>query len=331
MINAFLVLAQTITFLNVSYDATRELDAELNTRFAAHWKAKTGQVVRIRQSHGGSSKQARAVIDGLEADVVALALAPDIDAIARSGLLTPEWRRRFPHGSTPWTSTIVFVVRKGNPKKIRNWDDLVRPGVSVITSNPKTSGGARWSYLAAYGYALEKFGGDDRRARAFVARLYANVPVLDSGARAATTTFTERGLGDVLLAWESEAHLAVRKLGHRRANGGRAYSPPWAAAFEVVVPPVSILAEPPVAVVDQNAARHGTTALARTYLEYLFSPDAQAVIARHGYRPRTGRTALPQLRLFTVDERFGGWAAAQKEHFNDGGVFDQILAEGGRQ
>jgi sulfate transport system substrate-binding protein len=271
--------------------------------------------VEIRQSHGGSSKQARAVIDGLPADIVTLALAPDIDAIARSGLLPTRWQQQLPYNSAPYTSTIVFLVREGNPKKIRTWDDVTRPGISVITPNPKTSGGARWTYLAAYGHALEKYKGDEAQARAFVSRLYRNVPVLDSGARGATTTFAERSIGDVLITWESEAHLAIRELRAKK--------------LEIVVPPVSILAEPPVAVVEVNAAKHGTSVVARAYLEYLFSPEAQAIIARHGYRPRSGASTLPKLRLFTI-ETFGGWAAAQKKHFADGGIFDQIQAAGGR-
>ena len=305
-----LILA-SLTLLNVSYDSTRELQDELCERFAAHWKAKTGESIRILRSHGGSSKQARAVIHGLPADIVTLAMAPDIDAVARAGLTSREWRTRLPYDSAPYTSTIVFLVRKGNPKRIRNWDDLVRPDVVIITANPKTSGAARLAYLAAYGYALEH--GDHEYARAFVSRLYANVPVLDSGARAATTTFVQRELGDVLLTWESDAHLAIRRLG--------------AQSFDVITPPVSVLAEPPVALVDANAARRGTTAAARAYLEYLYSPEAQAIFARHGYRPRSGKHALPAVRLFTVDERFGGWTAAQKTHFDDGGVFDRILGE----
>lgn len=311
-----LILA-SLTLLNVSYDATRELQDELCDRFAAHWKAETGRSIRILRSHGGSSKQARAVIHGLPADVVTLAMEPDIDAIARAGLTAPAWRSRMPYGVTPCTSTIVFLVRKGNPKGIRDWDDLVRPGISVITANPKTSGGARWAYLAAYGYALEKHDGDDAEARAFVTRLYGNVPVLDSGARAATTTFVRRNLGDVLLTWESDAHLAVRRLG--------------AGLFDVITPPVSILAEPPVAVIDENAARRGTTAAARAFVEYLYSPEAQAIFARHGYRPRHAESALPALRLFTVDERFGGWAAVERTHFGEGGVFDRIQSARGHR
>ena len=303
---------KTIQLLNVSYDPTRELYQDINAAFAKQWKAKTGQTVVIKQSHGGSSKQARAVMDGLQADVVTLALASDIDALAAAGLLARDWQRRLPHNSTPYTSTIVFVVRKGNPKNIRTWEDVVRPGVSVITANPKTSGGARWTYLAAYGYALEKYKGNAAQASAFVARLYANVPVLDSGARAATTTFAERGLGDVLLAWENEAHLALRE--------GR-------GDLQIVVPPSSILAEPPVAVVDKVVARRGTATVARAYVEFLYSAEGQAIVARHSYRPRTAKTTLPALRLFTIDQRFGGWAPAQKAHFNDGATFDRILEQ----
>ena len=308
---------KTVQLLNVSYDPTRELYQDVNTAFARQWKAKTGQTVVIKQSHGGSSKQARAVMDGLQADVVTLALASDIDALAAAGLLARDWQRRLPQNSTPYTSTIVFLVRKGNPKNIRTWDDVVRPGVVVITANPKTSGGARWTYLAAYGHALEKHKGNAAQARAFVSRLYGNVPVLDSGARAATTTFAERGLGDVLLAWENEAHLALAELGRGR--------------FDIVVPPVSILAEPPVAVVDKVVDRRGTRAVAQAYVTFLYSPEAQAIIARHAYRPRNAKSALPALRLFTVDQRFGGWVAAQKAHFADGAAFDRIFeAEVGR-
>jgi sulfate transport system substrate-binding protein len=315
---------KTVQLLNVSYDPTRELYQDVNAAFARQWKAKTGQTVVIRQSHGGSSKQARAVIDGLQADVVTLALASDIEALAAAGLVSRDWQRRLPHNSTPYTSTIVFLVRKGNPKKIHTWDDVARPGVSVITPNPKTSGGARWTYLAAYGHALEKYKGDAAQARAFVARLYRNVPVLDSGARGATTTFAERGIGDVLLAWENEAHLALRELG--------------AGRFEIVVPASSILAEPPVAVVDKVVARRGTAAVARAYLEFLYTPEAQAIIERHAYRAngggqailpvRTGRIARPPLRLFTVAQ-LGGWTALQKAHFTEGAAFDRIF-EGAR-
>jgi sulfate transport system substrate-binding protein len=307
---------KTIRLLNVSYDPTRELYQEINAAFAKAWKAKTGQTVEIKQSHGGSSKQARSVIDGLEADVVTLALASDIDALAAAGLLAPDWQKRLPHNSTPYTSTIVFLVRKGNPKRIRTWDDVIRPGVKVITPNPKTSGGARWTYLAAYGYALEKHKNNDAQARAFVAKLYGNVPVLDSGARGSTTTFAERGIGDVLLAWENEAHLALKELGSGR--------------FEIVVPAVSILAEPPVAIVDAVVRRRGTAAVAKAYVEFLYSPLGQAIIARHSYRTRTAaKTTLPVVRLFTIDQRFGGWKKAQLAHFADGAVFDRIFELGG--
>lgn len=308
---------ETVTLLNVSYDPTRELYQEINAAFARRWKAKAGQDVVVRQSHGGSGKQARSVIDGLEADVVTLALAYDIDAIAAQGRLLPtDWQRRLPHNSAPYTSTIVFLVRKGNPKRIEDWDDLARAGVSVVTPNPKTSGGARWNYLAAWGYALRKWNGNEARARAFVASLYRNVPVLDAGARGATTTFVERGIGDVLIAWENEALLARRELGPDK--------------FEIVVPSVSILAEPPVAVVERVAAKHGTAAVARAYLEFLYSEEGQAIAAKHYYRPRNAGVAaryaaqFPSLALFTVDEVFGGWQRAQSVHFADGGVFDQI-------
>jgi len=309
---------KTIRLLNASYDPTRELYRDINAAFTKAWKAKTGQTVEIRQAHGGSSKQARSVIDGLEADVVTLALASDVDALAAAGLLAPDWQKRLPHNSSPYTSTIVFLVRKGNPKKIRTWEDVVRPGISVITPSPKTSGGARWTYLAAYGYALEKYNNDHAQARAFIAKLYKNVPVLDSGARGSTTTFAERGIGDVLLAWENEAHLAIEELGP--------------AKFDIVVPPVSILAEPPVAVVDAVVKRRGTAAVAKAYVEFLYSPQAQAIIARHAYRPRLSVIGVrPQshLRLFTIDQRFGGWSKAQIAHFADGAVFDRIFVPGG--
>jgi sulfate/thiosulfate transport system substrate-binding protein len=309
------------TILNVSYDPTRELYQEYDTAFAAYWKAKTGQAVTINESHAGSGKQARAVIDGLEADVVTLALAYDIDAIAgRSGLVPKNWQSRLPNHSAPYTSTIVFLVHKGNPKHIRDWNDLVRPGVSVITPNPKTSGGARWNYLAAWGYALGQFGNDESKARDFVTRLYKNVPVLDSGARGATTTFVQRGIGDVLLAWENEAFLALHELGNGR--------------FDMVVPSRSILAEPPVSVVDKVAARHGTAAVARAYLEYLYSPEGQEIAARHYYRPRLKEVAdryrkqFPHVTLFDIGEVFGGWRQAQKKHFDDGGLFDRIYQQG---
>jgi len=310
-----------VRMLNVSYDPTRELYQAINQAFASEWKARTGQSVTINQSHGGSGKQARAVIDGLEADVVTLALAYDIDAIARQGHLLPEnWQSRLPDNSSPYTSTIVFLVRKGNPKHIRDWDDVVRPGVQVITPNPKTSGGARWNFLAAWGYELHKTGGNEPAAREFVARLYKNVPVLDSGARGATDTFVQRGMGDVLLAWENEALLARKQFG--------------ADKFEIVAPSESILAEPPVAVVDKNVDRHGTRQVAEAYLKFLYSEEAQTIIAQHYYRPRMKSVAakfagqFPNVRLFTIDEVFGGWQKAQSEFFSDGGVFDQIYGAG---
>jgi sulfate/thiosulfate transport system substrate-binding protein len=310
-----------VSLLNVSYDPTRELYGEINALFAAHWKAKHDQSVRVKQSHGGSGKQARSVIDGLEADVVTLALAYDVDAIAEQGRLIPkDWQKRLPHNSTPYTSTIVLLVRKGNPKGIRDWEDLVKDGVQVITPNPKTSGGARWNHLAAYGYALRKHGGDEAQAKAFLARLYKNVPVLDSGARGATTTFVERKIGDVLIAWENEALLSMNKLGK--------------GEFEIVVPSVSILAEPPIAVIDKYAEKHGTVAVAQGYLEFLYTPEAQRVAAKHYYRPRDESVArevearFPKLELFTIDEAFGGWEVAQKKHFADGGVFDESYKPG---
>jgi sulfate transport system substrate-binding protein len=308
--------AAPVQLLNVSYDPTRELYEAVNAAFAAQWKARTGQDVVVKQSHGGSGKQARAVVDGLEADVVTLALAYDVDAVAKAGLLPADWQRRLPQNASPVTSTIVFLVRKGNPKGIRGWEDLVRPGVSVITPNPKTSGGARWNYLAAWAHALDRSGGDEGKAREFVRALYRNVPVLDSGARGATTTFVERGLGDVLLAWENEAFLAVEQLGKGR--------------FEIVVPALSILAEPPVAVVEKNAERHGTRAVAQAYLEFLYGPEGQELAAKHFYRPRDPKVLaqhparFPRLKLVTVDALFGGWQKAQATHFADGGVFDQI-------
>ncbi len=309
---------QPVTLLNVSYDPTRELYQAFNAAFARYWKAKTGREVTIRQSHAGSGAQARAVIDGLEADVVTLALAGDIDQIsARSGRIPADWQSRLPHNSTPYTSTIVFLVRRGNPKRIRDWDDLVRPGIAVVTANPKTSGGGRWNYLAAWGYALRRPGGDAGTARAFVGSLYKHVPVLDAGARGATTTFVERGIGDVLIAWENEALLAVQELGRDQV--------------EVVVPSVSILAEPPVAVVDKVAKRHGTLAVARAYLEYLYTKEGQEIAAANYYRPRLEAVAakyaaqFPKLALFTVAEVFGGWKQAQATHFADGGVFDQLF------
>ena len=319
----FLIASLTATaggplkLLNVSYDPTRELYQDVNREFAKFWKAKTGNDVQIGQSHGGSGKQARSVIEGLQADVVTLALAYDIDVIAeKSRLLRADWQTRFPNNSTPYTSTIVFLVRKGNPKQLKDWEDLIKPGVAVITPNPKSSGGARWSYLAAWGFALKKYGGDDRKAQAFVTKLYKNVPVLDSGARGATTTFAQRGIGDVLLSWENEAFLALDQLGRNK--------------FEVVTPSISVLAEPPVAVVDKNAAKHGTAEIAKAYLDFFFSEQGQQIGAKHHYRPRLQKYAatLPKLQFFTVDEVFGGWKKAQKRHFDDGGVFDQIYAPG---
>jgi len=308
-----------VTLLNVSYDPTRELYHDVNKAFAAQWKAKTGQAVTVRMSHGGSGKQARSVIDGLEADVVTLALAYDIDEIAAKGALLPaSWQSRLPENSTPYTSTIVLLVRKGNPKRIRDWGDLIRPGVSVISANPKTSGGARWNYLAAWAWALRQPGGDEAKARAFVTSLYKNVPVLDAGARGSTTTFVERGIGDVLIAWENEALLAIRELGPDK--------------FEIVAPSLSILAEPPVAVVDQVAKRRGTAAIAQAYLEFLYTPEGQELAAKNYYRPRNAAVAakyasqFPKLTLITIDQVFGGWAKAQRTHFADGGVFDQIYA-----
>lgn len=307
------------TLLNVSYDPTRELYQEFNAAFAAQWKARTGQTVEFQQSHGGSGKQARSVIDGLEADVVTLALAYDIDAIAANTTLMPkDWQKRMPNNSCPYTSTIVFLVRKGNPKKIKDWDDLVRKDVQVITPNPKTSGAARWSYLAAWAFSLRR-DPDPAKAQKFLADLFANVPVLDTGARGSTNTFVQRGLGDVLLAWENEALLAVKELGKDK--------------FEIVVPSMSILAEPPVAVVDKVAEKHGTLEIAKAYLEYLYSPAGQEIVARHYYRPSSKEAlkkyenAFPKLTLISVEEVFGGWAKAQKTHFEDGGTFDQIYSK----
>jgi len=308
--------AQGVTLLNVSYDPTRELYQDLNAAFAKHWQAKTGQAVTVQQSHGGSGKQARSVIDGLDADVVTLALAYDVDAIAQQGLINAGWQKRLPNNSSPYTSTIVFLVRKGNPKGIRDWKDLVRPGVSVITPNPKTSGAARWSYLAAWAYALRQPGGNEAKAREMMAALFRNVPVLDSGARGATSTFVQRQIGDVLLAWENEAFLAVEELGKDK--------------LEMVIPSMSILAEPPVAVVDQVVDRKKTRAVAQAYLEYLYTPEGQEIAAKHYYRPRLEAVAkkyaarFPKINLVTIDEVFGGWAKAQKTHFDDGGTFDQI-------
>jgi len=311
--------AKDVTLLNVSYDPTRELYQDFNKSFAAHWKTRTGDDVTIKQSHGGSGRQARSVIDGLEADVVTLALAYDIDEIAnKAKLLPPDWEKRLPHSSTPYTSTIVFLVRKGNPKGIKDWNDLVKPGVQVITPNPKTSGGARWNYLAAWGYALKKNNNDARKAQEFVTQLFKNVPVLDSGARGALTTFTERGIGDVFLSWENEAFLATKELGPDK--------------FDIVVPSISILAEPPVAVVDKVAERKGTTAVAKAYLEFLYSKQGQEIAAQNYYRPRDPQVAAKFAKQFTkVDlfdiKLFGGWTQAQKTHFNDGGIFDQIYTK----
>ena len=309
--------AKDITLLNVSYDPTRELYVDFNKAFAAYWKAKTGDTVTVRQSHGGSGKQARSVIDGLDADVVTLALAYDVDALAEKAKLLPaDWQKRLKHNSAPYTSTAIFLVRKGNPKGIKDWGDLVKPGVSVITANPKTSGGARWAYLAAYGWALKQPGGSDAKAKDFIAKLFGNVPVLDSGARGSTVTFAERGIGDVLLAWENEAHLSLKEFGANK--------------LDIVYPALSILAEPPVAVVDKNVDKRGTRAVAQAYLDYLYTPEGQEIAARNFYRPMDAKVAaahaksFPTLKLFTVDEVFGGWTQAQKTHFSDGGVFDQI-------
>lgn len=315
------VQAKDVTLLNVSYDPTREFYQELNPEFINYWKARTGDNVEIRQSHGGAGKQARAVIDGLEADVVTLALAYDISAIGeRTGKLPADWQSRLPNNSAPYTSTIVFLVRKGNPKGIQDWGDLTKPGVEVITPNPKTSGGARWNYLAAWGYALEKNGGDTEKAKEFVSSIYKQVPVLDSGARGSTNTFVQREIGDVLLAWENEAFLAVNELGPEK--------------FEIVVPSVSILAEPPVTVVDKVAESRGTREVAEAYLSYLYSPEAQRLAAKHYYRPVLPALAdpedvarFPNVKTFTVDDVFGSWHKAQDVHFSDGGVFDQIYAK----
>lgn len=311
-------LAQS-ALLNVSYDPTRELYQDFNAAFAKYWQAKTGKPVSIRQSHGGSGGQARSVIDGLDADVVTLALAYDIDAIAGTGLLKPDWQKRLPQNSSPYTSTIVFLVRKGNPKGIKDWGDLVKPGVQIVTPNPKTSGGARWNYLAAWGYALKQPGGNDAKAREFVADVFKRVPVLDSGARGATTTFVERGIGDVLLAWENEAYLALDEARTK---------------VDLVVPSTSILAEPPVAVVDKVVDRKGTRAVAEAYLQYLYTPEGQDIAAKHHYRPRDPQVAakyansFAKVKLFTVDDTFGGWQNAQKTHFADRGTFDQIYRPG---
>ncbi|HRE19025.1 MAG TPA: sulfate ABC transporter substrate-binding protein [Rhodocyclaceae bacterium] len=312
-------LAADINLLNVSYDPTRELYQDFNPAFAKYWKEKTGDNVTVKQSHGGSGKQARAVIDGLEADVVTLALAGDIDALADKGKLLPaDWQKRLPHASTPYTSTIVFLVRKGNPKGVKDWDDLVKPGIAVITPNPKTSGGAQWNYLAAWEYAKRKYGGDDK-AKEFVSNFYKNVPVLDSGARGSTTTFVERGIGDVFISWENEAFLAIKELGPDK--------------FDIVVPSLSILAQPPVAVVDKVVDKKGTRKVAQAYLEYLYSEAGQEIAAQNYYRPTLDKVAkkyakqFPAVKLFTIDEAFGGWTKAKATHFSDGGVFDQIFTK----
>ncbi|HEX5371729.1 MAG TPA: sulfate ABC transporter substrate-binding protein [Aquabacterium sp.] len=311
--------AKEVTLLNVSYDPTRELYQEYNKAFAKHWKAKTGDDVVIKTSHGGSGKQARSVIDGLEADVVTLALAYDIDEIsAKSGLLSANWQKRLANNSSPYTSTIVFLVRKGNPKGVKDWSDLIKPGIQVITPNPKTSGGARWNYLAAWGYELKKTG-SEVKAREFVGKLFANVPVLDSGARGSTTTFVERGIGDVLLAWENEALLALKELGPDK--------------FDIVAPSLSILAEPPVTIVDKVVDKRGTRAVAQAYLDYLYSPEGQDIAAQNYYRPTHPQVAAkyakqyPKVKLFDIDDVFGGWGKTQKTHFADGGVFDQIYVK----
>jgi sulfate transport system substrate-binding protein len=310
-----------LKLLNVSYDPTRELYQDVNQAFGKLWQQQTGQTVTISQSHGGSGKQARSVIDGLDADVVTLGLAYDIDAIAeKSGRIAKDWQKRLPDNSSPYTSTIVFVVRKGNPKGIRDWEDLVKPGIAVVAPNPKTSGGARWAYLAAWGYAQQKAGGGDAQAREFVRKLYKNIPVLDSGARGSTTTFGQRGIGDVLVSWENEAYLLVNELGKDK--------------FQIVDPSVSILAEPPVAVVDKNVDKHGTRAAAEAYLEFLYTDEGQEIAVKNHYRPRSAAVAgkhagaFPKIKLFTIDQLFGGWQKAQAAHFADGGTFDQIYQPG---
>lgn len=312
------VQAADVTLLNVSYDPTRELYVEINKAFAAKYKADAGKTVEFKQSHGGSGRQARSVIDGLQADVVTLALAYDIDEIAERGILAKDWQAKLPQNASPYTSTIVFLVRKGNPKGIKDWDDLVKPNLKVVTPNPKTSGGARWNYLAAWGYALKKYGGEDK-ARGFVQSIYKNVPVLDTGARGSLITFVERGVGDVFISWENEAFLAVNEFGKDK--------------FEIVVPSVSILAEPPVAVVDKVVDKKGTRAAAEAYLKFLYTPEGQEIAAKHYYRPRDAGVAkkhegsFPKIELFTIDDVFGGWRKAQTTHFKDGGVFDAIYAQ----
>lgn len=320
---SFVEAAESVSLLNVSYDPTRELYQEFNAAFAKHWQAKTGQTVRVLQSHGGSSKQARAVIDGLEADVVTLALAYDIDAISeKAGLLPANWQSLLPNNSAPYSSTITFLVRKGNPKGIKDWDDLVKPGVSVITPNPKTSGVARWNYLAAWGYALKQSGGDEAKAKDFVLRLFKNVPVLDSGARGATTTFVERGIGDVLINWENEILLSTKGSGKDK--------------FDIVVPPISILAEPTVSVVDKIVDKRGTRQVAQAYLEYLYTEEGQDIAGKHNYRPQLPSVAakysatFPAVERFTLQEFFGNWQKAHKTHFADGGSFDQIYLQGAK-
>ena len=311
-----LAQGSTLTLLNVSYDPTREFYREYNTQFAARWRSQSGQAVRVNTSHGGSGRQARSVIDGLQADVLTLALSYDIDEVAERGLLAKDWMGRLPNNSAPYTSTIVFLVRKGNPKGLRDWGDLMRPGVAVITPNPKTSGGARWNYLAAWAWALRQPGGSDAAAEEAMARLFRNVPVLDTGARGSTTTFAQRGLGDVLLAWENEAHLAVQEFG--------------AEKFDIVYPSLTILAEPSVAVVDRMVDRRGTRAVAEAYLQGLYTPEGQALAAKHFYRPRdpavlaANAARFPAMDLVTVDDTFGGWARAQGTHFADGGIFDRV-------
>ncbi|MDQ1813512.1 sulfate ABC transporter substrate-binding protein [Massilia sp. CCM 9210] len=313
-------LAADLTLLNVSYDPTRELYQDVNAAFAKQWKARTGDNVSVKQSHGGSGKQARGVIDGLQADVVTLALAYDIDAIAERGSVSPQWQKRLQHNSAPYTSTIVFLVRKGNPKGIKDWNDLVKPGIAVITPNPKTSGGARWNHLAAWGYALRQPGATEATAKEFIGKLYKNVPVLDSGARGATTTFVERGIGDVLIAWENEALLAIRELGPDKVD--------------IVAPSLSILAEPPVSVVDKVVDKRGTRKVAQAYLQFLYTDEGQEIAARNYYRPVVPKIAakyaaqFPKVKLFTIDDVAGGWTRAQKAHFADGGVFDQIYLTG---